>query len=153
MTDTASTPITGPHLTPMFATGAQDALAPSTEPHPSPIFDTGPHPDPLQAVGAPQAFSELENADNDTFLREHSEPVVVPGRGGGFSLETPEGLRFLSRGRAFTASEVELLAQAPPLTGADYEAGARPLARTDLVVADAADACQIPVRRAEAVQP
>ena len=77
MTDTASAPITGPHLTPMFATGAQDALAPSTEPHPSPIFDTGPHPDPLQAVGAPQAFSELENADNDTFLREHREPVVV----------------------------------------------------------------------------
>ena len=27
---------------------------------------------------------------------------VVPGRGGGFSLEAPEGVRFLSRGRVFT---------------------------------------------------
>ena len=95
MTDTTSAPITEPHLTPMFTTGTQDALAPNTEPHPSPIFDTGPHPDPLQAVGAepevvesvveiddepvaPQAFSELESVDNDTFLREHMEPVVVP---------------------------------------------------------------------------
>ena len=71
MTDTSSAPIAEPHLTPLFATGAQDSLAPNTEPHPSPIFDTGPHPDPLQA------FSELENADDDTFLREHREPVVV----------------------------------------------------------------------------
>jgi len=86
---------------------------------------------------------------------KHTQLVidVVPGRGGGFSLETPEGLRFLSRGRAFTAAEVELLAEAAPLTGADYEGGARPLARADLVVADAADACQIPARRAEVVQP
>lgn len=27
---------------------------------------------------------------------------VVPGRGGGFSLEAPEGVRFLSRGRVFS---------------------------------------------------
>ncbi len=27
---------------------------------------------------------------------------VVPGQGGGFSLEAPEGVRFLSRGRVFT---------------------------------------------------
>lgn len=47
MTDTVS-PITEPHLTPMFATGAQPALSPNTEPHPAPIFDTGPHPDPLR---------------------------------------------------------------------------------------------------------
>lgn len=30
---------------------------------------------------------------------------VVPGRGGGFSLEAPEGVRFLSRGRVFTDEE------------------------------------------------
>ena len=30
---------------------------------------------------------------------------VVPGRGGGFSLETPEGLRFLIRSRLFTDEE------------------------------------------------
>ena len=51
MTDTAS-PITEPHLTPMFATGGQPALSPNTEPHPAPIFDTGPHPDPLQPASA-----------------------------------------------------------------------------------------------------
>ncbi len=51
MTDTAS-PITEPHLTPMFATGEQPAVNPNTEPHPAPIFDTGPHPDPLQSAAA-----------------------------------------------------------------------------------------------------
>ena len=54
----------------------------------------------------------------------------LPGRGGGFSLEAPEGVRFLSRGRAFTDAENELLAAVAPLTGADYEQGARPPART-----------------------
>ena len=43
---------------------------------------------------------------------------VVPGRGGGFSLEAPEGLRFLIRGRAFTDEENAALAAAPPVTGA-----------------------------------
>ena len=45
---------------------------------------------------------------------------VVAGRGGGFSLEAPEGVRFLIRGRAFTAEENEALAANPPLTGADH---------------------------------
>ena len=45
---------------------------------------------------------------------------VVPGRGGGFSLEAPDGLRFLTRGRVFTAAELELLAGTALLTGADY---------------------------------
>ncbi|MEB3020550.1 DUF779 domain-containing protein [[Mycobacterium] crassicus] len=42
---------------------------------------------------------------------------VVPGRGSGFSLEAPEGMRFLSRGRAFTDAENALLNAAPPMTG------------------------------------
>ena len=33
---------------------------------------------------------------------------VVPGRGGGFSLETPEGMRFLVRSRLFTDAEYVL---------------------------------------------
>lgn len=83
---------------------------------------------------------------------KHTQLVidVVPGRGGGFSLEAPEGVRFLSRGRAFTGAEVELLAGDPPLTGADYEQGRRPPERADAVVDDAARACRIPDRRAEA---
>ena len=34
---------------------------------------------------------------------------VVPGRGGMFSLEGPEGVRFLTRSRVFTAPEIERL--------------------------------------------
>ena len=34
---------------------------------------------------------------------------VVPGRGAGFSLEAPEGLRFLTRSRVFTDEEVDVL--------------------------------------------
>jgi len=85
---------------------------------------------------------------------KHTQLVidVVPGRGGGFSLEAPEGMRFLSRGRAFTDTENQLLASDSPLTGADYERGARLAERADLVVAEAADACAIPGRRAGVVQ-
>jgi len=35
----------------------------------------------------------------------HLTVDVVPGRGGGFSLETPEGMRFLIRSRLFTDGE------------------------------------------------
>ncbi len=42
---------------------------------------------------------------------------VVPGRGSGFSLETPENLRFLTRSRLFSDEEVRILAQAPVLDG------------------------------------
>ena len=37
---------------------------------------------------------------------------VVPGRGSGFSLEAPEGLRFLTRSRVFTDQEADALAAA-----------------------------------------
>jgi len=44
---------------------------------------------------------------------------VVPGRGGGFSLEAPEGVRFLTRSRVFTDGEVEdLNAAGEPARGA-----------------------------------
>lgn len=58
---------------------------------------------------------------------------VVPGRGGGFSLEAPEGMRFLSRSRAFTDDENDLLDAAPVITGAAYERGERPSARGPVV--------------------
>ncbi|PPJ24611.1 DUF779 domain-containing protein [Nocardia nova] len=45
---------------------------------------------------------------------------VVSGRGSGFSLEAPEGVRFLIRSRLLTDDEVaELDSEPPPLTGAD----------------------------------
>jgi uncharacterized protein (DUF779 family) len=39
---------------------------------------------------------------------------VVPGRGGMFSLEGPEGLRFLTRSRLFTERESAILEARPP---------------------------------------
>ena len=39
---------------------------------------------------------------------------VVPGRGAGFSLEGPEGLRFIIRSRVFSDDEAAALAAAPP---------------------------------------
>ena len=39
---------------------------------------------------------------------------VVPGRGSGFSLEAPLGVRFLTRSRVFTDEEAAELAQAGP---------------------------------------
>jgi uncharacterized protein (DUF779 family) len=65
---------------------------------------------------------------------------VVPGRGGGFSLEAPEGVRFLSRGRVFTAEEQALLRAEPVITGAAYERGERPSARGQVVALDNAAA-------------
>jgi hypothetical protein len=37
---------------------------------------------------------------------------VVPGRGGGFSLEAPRGVRFLTRSRVFSDAELAELARA-----------------------------------------
>jgi uncharacterized protein (DUF779 family) len=43
---------------------------------------------------------------------------VVPGRGAGFSLEAPEGVRFLTRSRVFSDDEAaELAAAGPPARG------------------------------------
>lgn len=77
---------------------------------------------------------------------KHTQLVidVVAGRGGGFSLEAPEGKRFLSRGRAFTDVENAELTAQPPITGARYQAGARPTESETRIVADAAAACPVP---------
>ena len=85
---------------------------------------------------------------------KHTQLVidVVPGRGGGFSLEAPEGMRFLSRGRAFTDAENQSLADDPPVTGAEYATGKRPPQTGTHIVAEAVDACPIPGGRAARVQ-
>jgi uncharacterized protein (DUF779 family) len=83
---------------------------------------------------------------------KHTQVVidVVPGRGGGFSLEAPEGMRFLSRGRTFSDAENAQLEAEPVITGADYARGERPPVRGP-VVANAADACPLPAGHAEGV--
>lgn len=47
---------------------------------------------------------------------------VVDGRGGGFSLESPEGKRFLIRSRLFTDEEWKILEESPVPTGASLSA-------------------------------
>lgn len=48
---------------------------------------------------------------------------VVPGRGSGFSLEAPEGVRFLTRSRVYTEAEYDVLDRmGPPPTGAERPA-------------------------------
>lgn len=86
------------------------------------------------------------------YREQHTQLIidVVPGRGGGFSLEAPEGKRFLSRGRAFSDDENAALSSTPVITGADYARGERPSTRGP-VVAEAADACPIPRGRADRV--
>jgi uncharacterized protein len=66
---------------------------------------------------------------------KHTQLIVdvVPGRGGGFSLEAPEGVRFLSRGRVFTDAETALLTAIPVITGASYARGERPSERGPVV--------------------
>ncbi|HUE31837.1 MAG TPA: DUF779 domain-containing protein [Mycobacterium sp.] len=69
---------------------------------------------------------------------KHTQLVidVVPGRGGGFSLEAPEGVRFLSRGRVFSDDEKAELQAVPVITGAAYERGERPSVRGRVVAFD-----------------
>jgi hypothetical protein len=51
---------------------------------------------------------------------QHTHLIIdaVPGRGAGFSLEAPEGMRFLTRSRVFTEDELDALErQGPPARG------------------------------------
>ena len=48
---------------------------------------------------------------------------VVPGRGSGFSVEAPEGVRFLTRSRIYTDAENEVIdTMPPPPTGVERPA-------------------------------
>uniref|UniRef100_UPI0012DA6D53 DUF779 domain-containing protein n=1 Tax=Mycobacterium avium TaxID=1764 RepID=UPI0012DA6D53 len=57
------------------------------------------------AEGVPVWLSGPQYAAH--YRDKHTQLVidVGPGRGGGFSLEAPDGVRFLSRGRVFSAAE------------------------------------------------
>ncbi|MFE1974703.1 DUF779 domain-containing protein [Streptomyces hygroscopicus] len=61
------------------------------------------------------------SADQYAYWRHtHLTVDVVPGRGSGFSLEAPEGVRFLLRSRVLTDEEWKRVLAEPPLpTGAD----------------------------------
>lgn len=82
---------------------------------------------------------------------QHTQLVIdaVPGRGSGFSLDAPEGERLLTRSRVFETEEMEALERHPALTGSQVDAGEQPPLPTDpVVVAEVAEACPLPLRRA-----
>ncbi|MFA6140263.1 MAG: DUF779 domain-containing protein, partial [Hyphomicrobium sp.] len=57
---------------------------------------------------------------------QHTHLIIdaVPGRGSGFSLESPEGLRFLTRSRVYSETESEELDRmGPPPRGPGAMAG------------------------------
>ena len=102
------------------------------------VLDVGPDGVPVWISG-PQYGAHYRD--------KHTQLVidVVSGRGGGFSLEAPDGVRFLSRGRVFTREEQASLVAAPVVTGADYERGERPATRGPVVAQAGSETC--PARR------
>ncbi|RDI51109.1 DUF779 domain-containing protein [Nocardia mexicana] len=59
----------------------------------------------------------------DYWRHTHLTVDVVPGRGSGFSLEAPDGVRFLIRSRLLSDAEVAALESNPLITGADQAPG------------------------------
>jgi len=82
---------------------------------PRPPFLSLPPPGTGDVAGTPFFIS---GPQFEYWQHTHLTLDVVPGRGSGFSLESPEGVRFLIRSRLFTDEEVDLLArQGPPPRG------------------------------------
>jgi len=63
----------------------------------------------VDGVAAPVSFW-MSSAQFDRWRHTHLTVDVVPGRGAGFSLEAPEGVRFLIRSRLLTPAEEAALA-------------------------------------------
>jgi len=72
-----------------FRTGASDVLLAALH---------------VDGVDEPVTFW-MSAAQFDRWRHTHVTVDVVPGRGGGFSLEAPEGVRFLIRSRLLTPEE------------------------------------------------
>ena len=60
----------------------------------------------------------MSAAQFEYWKHTHLTIDLVNGRGGGFSIESPEGKRFLTRSRLFTDDEWALLENSPVTTGA-----------------------------------
>ena len=60
----------------------------------------------LKVAGIPESIGFWMSASQFEYWKHtHLTVDVVPGRGGGFSLESPEGMRFLLRSRLFSDEE------------------------------------------------
>jgi uncharacterized protein (DUF779 family) len=86
--------------------GCCDGSAPMC--YPAGEFRTGDSDVRLGTIGAAPFYIGAAQFD----YWRHTQLIidVVPGRGGGFSLEAPEGVRFLTRSRVFTDEELPQLA-------------------------------------------
>jgi len=68
----------------------------------------------LQIEGVPEPVTFwMSAAQFERWRHTHLTVDVVPGRGGGFSLEAPEGMRFLIRSRLLTKEESAALGGGP----------------------------------------
>jgi hypothetical protein len=76
--------------------------------YPAGDFITGPADVLLGKVGDGIEFW-MSSAQFAYWSHTHLTVDVVPGRGSGFSVEAPEGVRFLIRSRLFTAEELDRL--------------------------------------------
>jgi len=64
----------------------------------------------LAVAGVPEPVTFwMSRAQFQLWRHTHLTVDVVPGRGGGFSLEAPEGVRFLIRSRLLTEAETAAL--------------------------------------------
>ncbi|MEU4219797.1 DUF779 domain-containing protein [Actinoplanes sp. NPDC026623] len=63
----------------------------------------------IDGVDEPISFW-MSTSQFEAWKHTHLTVDVVPGRGGGFSLEAPEGVRFLIRSRVLTPEELAALA-------------------------------------------
>jgi uncharacterized protein (DUF779 family) len=85
--------------------GCCDGSAPMC--YPAGEFKVGGNDVHLGQIGGAPVYMD---ADQFNYWK-HTQLIidVVPGRGQGFSLEAPEGVRFLTRSRVFTDAELDAL--------------------------------------------
>jgi uncharacterized protein (DUF779 family) len=85
--------------------GCCDGSAPMC--YPANEFRVGGNDIHLGEIGGCPVYMDLDQFG----YWKHTQLIidVVPGRGSGFSLEAPEGVRFLTRSRVFTDEELDTL--------------------------------------------
>ena len=93
--------------------GCCDGSAPMC--YPAGEFNIGGNDVRLGEVGGCPVYMDADQFD----YWKHTQLTidVVQGRGSGFSLEAPEGLRFLTRSRVFTDEEADTLAKMEAANG------------------------------------
>ncbi len=81
-------------------------------------FVVGSHDVFLGRIGSSATPVYISGPQFEYWKHTHLTIDVVPGRGSGFSVEAPEGVRFLTVSRMFSEAEwSELEAESPVLTG------------------------------------